>query len=815
MPMLTNYIKIAWRNLLRHRTISLINIAGLSFSIAFCFLLFLFIRNEQSFDSFHRKKDRLFRLEMTDMFKTDKKPPAKHLFSFLTKADDNKNQLVFPLIVAPDMQRTFPEIKSITRLKDDGPGLVKVNNQVFKEPDILYTDDNFFRNFSFPLISGSPASVLSAKNNVVLSQSVARKYFGNKNPVGKTVTLITDSVHLFTVTGIAADAPRNSSLQYDLVLPLTANPDYEENISSRFNESNHMYLVELADGVSAEAFEQKMDHWVKGYFAEYLKDYNDADITHFHLYLRPLADCHYNISQGWGHYTNPGNIYELACLGIVILLIASLNYVLLTVSNAAARSQEVGVRKVMGAGKGSIVLQFWVETQVVVLIAVLAGVFGAWKLLPLFNGIMDSSLQWSDFSWKETGAAMLTLCIILGILAGYYPALLLARMRAVLVMKSQRTFKVNPRFSRILVIAQYTACIILMMAAYVINRQMQYVNNKDLGFDKDQVLMVENPTWDFNWTQKVRGRLSEFAQTEPSVLAYSGMNGGLDGSYNTNGFMLNGERKWLRQLTVDYDYFEMLGLPFVEGRSFSRNMAMDTSAKLSPSIVNETLFRMLGKTAKLGEYNQAIRSTIIGVVKDYHFESLSKQIEPEQHRLVNGYEGYFLFKIRAGKTREAIDRIGNEWKQITGNYPFEYTFLDESIAKMYKSDTQWQQIVRTSCLFAIFISCMGLFGLSAINAANRTKEIGIRKVLGAGVRDIVTLLSGNFLIMVVIALVIATPVSWWLMNNWLEDFAYRIHITWWMFGLVGLGALAIALVTVGIQAIRAAIANPVDSLKAE
>jgi len=813
--MFKNYLKIAWRNLLKHKAISFINIIGLSFSIAFCFALYLYIRNEQSYDSFHQKKDRLFRLEMTNVWNVDKKPPSKNLFSFLTKSADQENQLVFPLIVAQDLQRQFPEVKSVTRFQGEWDQLVKVKDKVFKEPHVFYADDNFFSTFSFPLLLGKPGEVLSSRSNVVLAASVARKYFGDKNPIGQTITMISDTTQLVTVAGVAADAPRNSSIQLGIVMPVKADPGYQENINQRFNQSGHMYVIELADGVSAGAFERKLDPWVKTYFGDYFKGIKNVNKDSFHWYLRPLAESHYNVSQGWGHYTNARNIYQLVCLALIILLIASLNYVLLTVSNAVSRSQEVGVRKVMGAKKKSIVIQFWVETQVVVLIAVLLGFGLTWVFLPVFNKIMDTELVFTDFSWEGTGLAMLALSIVLGVLAGYYPALMLSRMRAVTVMKSFRTFKVNPRFSRILVIAQYTACVVLMMAAYIINRQMQYISNKNLGFDKDQVLMVTNPTWDIGLTQKVRDRFQAFAGSDPDILEVSGMNGGLNGSGNTNGFVLNGEQMWLRQLTVDYGYFQMLGLTFVQGRPFSRDFASDTSSKIRPSIVNETLFNLLGKNAKLGVYNEAIRSTIIGVVKDYHFESLSKKIEPEQHVLAKSYESTFLFKIRAGKTKETIARIEKEWKQITSNYPFDYTFLDESIAQMYKPEMQWQEIIRTSCLFAIFIACLGLFGLSAINAVNRTREIGIRKVLGAGVKDIVTLLSGSFLTMVLVSIVIATPLSWWIMNNWLDDFAYRIHISWWMFGLVGLTAIGIALITVSFQSIRAAVSNPVDSLRAE
>ncbi|HLK26929.1 MAG TPA: FtsX-like permease family protein, partial [Puia sp.] len=326
-------------------------------------------------------------------------------------------------------------------------------------------------------------------------------------------------------------------------------------------------------------------------------------------------------------------------------------------------------------------------------------------------------------------------------------------------------------------------------------------------------LMVSNPTWDFSFTKRTHDRLQDFANTQPYITQFSGMNGGLNGSYNTNGFMLNGEQKWRKELTVDYNYFEMLGLKFVQGRPFSKAFA-DTSKKIRPTIVNETLFKMLGKNAKLGEYCEPINATIIGVVKDYHFETLSKKIEPEEHRLASGYEMYFMFKIKAGQTQQAIAKIEKEWKNIT-DYPFEYTFLDQTIAKMYDADMRWQKTIQASCFFAIFIACMGLFGLSAINAINRTKEVGIRKVLGASVKEIVVTLSSNFLIMVAISIAIATPFAWWLMNKWLEDFAYRIHISWWMFAIVGATALIIAFVAVSFQSIKAAMANPVKSLRSE
>ncbi|MEO7120941.1 MAG: ABC transporter permease [Ginsengibacter sp.] len=820
--MFKNYLKIAWRNLLKNKTFSTINIVGLSLSVAFCLLLFFYIRYEQSYDTFHTKKDHLFRMEMTNLYPDANDTAKKSIFSFLTKNDDVNNQLVFPLDVAAKMQDVLPEVKSITRLQDNEEVLVKANGEVYKEKHVLYADANFFSNFSFHLKDGNAKTVLNSISNAVISESTAKKFFGNENPVGKTISVITDTTLLYTVSGVAADAPDNSSIQYDVVVPVLSEPNYENDIKEGFNHQSHIYVLQLANNVSPKKFTIKLNKWVQQYLAEpYLADdgkyhqNDEADNKNDHWSLRPFADSHYNISQGWGHYTNAKSMYELACLVLVILFIASLNYILLVISNAASRSQEIGMRKVLGANRKTVILQFWTETQLVVVIAIFIGYVLMRLLLPLFNTVIGSNISFDAFSYKDVLPALIILALILGILAGYYPALLLSKMKAVSIVKGSKTYKIKPGFSRLLVIFQYTACVVLMITTFVINRQMQYINSKDLGFDKDQILIVKNPTFDAAFTKPVHDRLMVWAKSQPAVLEFSGMNGGLDGSYNTNGFKLNGEQKWLKQLTIDYNYFKMLNIKFVEGRPFSKSMPSDTSRELRPSIINETLFKMLGKDVKLGVYNEAIRSTIIGVVKDYHVETLSKKIEPVQHVLAGNYESSFMFKIRAGQMRSTISKLEKEWKDISGNYPFEYTFLDESVAAMYKADMSWEKIIQASCFFAIFIACMGLFGLSAINAINRTKEIGIRKVLGASVKDIIATLSSGFVAMIAIAIVIAIPIALWITNKWLEDFAYRINITWWMFAVAGILAVLIALATVSFQAIKAAIANPVKSLRSE
>lgn len=815
--MLRSYFTIAWRNLIKNRTLSLINIIGLSLSIAFCLLLFFYLRYEGSYDRFHVKKNRLFRLEATNVWDTTK--PAKSLFSFLTHNAEANNTLVWPVIVARDIKAQFPEVTGVTRWTDAMGQMVSVNMTKYKTDHLIVSDANFFTTFSFRIKRGDPTA-LNSPNNVVLSQSTAKLFFGDSDPIGRTIAMADDSTKLYTVAAIAMDAPANSSIKFSIVIPLEGTADYAERVKQRFNQSSQMTVIELAEHVDRDAFELRLNKWAKSYFvepfvADFGKYYKAVDFTKYRWYMRPFAEAHYNVSRPWGHYTDAKNIYQLICIVVVILLIASLNYVLLIISNAATRSQEVGVRKVLGAGRRAIVMQFWVETQILIFVSIVVGWILCCCLLPVFNLLMGTGLHVADLSWTDVVGALLGLGIVLGLMAGYYPALVISKMKITTVLKGYSTFRINPGFSNVLVGLQFTACIVLMVAAFVIDRQMRYVDNKDLGFDKEQVLMVENPVYDKEFTARMRGRLQAYAATQPDILLYSAMNGGLTGRYNMNGFQLNGEQKWRAELAVDYDYFKMLGLKFVIGRPFSRAIASDTSRDKRPIVVNESLWQMLGKEAKLGEYCAPLQGRIIGVVKDYHFESLAKKVGPEEHRLAQNFVQFFMFKVRPGRMQETIANIEKEWKSASGNYPFTFRFMDEDITKMYEADRRWERIMQTACFFAIFIACLGLFGLSAINAINRTKEIGIRKVLGAELKDIFWQLSRGFFIIVGVAIVIATPLAWWMMNKWLEDFAYRITIGWWMFALVGASVLVIAMVTVSYQAVKAALVNPVDSLRSE
>jgi len=794
--MFRNYLTVAWRNLLRKRTATIINLFGLSVSVAFCLLLFYHIRWEQSFDTFHANKDRIFRCESSTL-----------------REGSEKNGLVFPIVSGPELQRSFPEVAAVNRLRE-GNGLVKAGDNVYDEKELLYADENFFQVFSFPLLKGNPRTALSSPQDVVLSATVAKKYFGSNDPVGRTIFLTDDSSRLFQVTGVAADAPANSSIQFGLVFPVVG-ADYQARVKNAYNSQNHQLVVELKPGVDRQAFEKKMNGWVKTAFMSYVdtlwfKGEPASVKDSYHWLLRPLAECHYSASGAWGHHTNAKAIYQLLCLVAVILLLASLNYVLVTVSNAAARSQEVGVRKVMGAGRGSIILQSWVETQLVVGLSVAFGVLLSWMGMPLLRLAIGSGVTVASLSWGEVFLAAVVLAVLLAILAGYYPALLISRLKPLSVMKSFGSVRINARFSRMLVVVQFTCCVVLMTAAFVISRQMNFMMNKDLGFDKDEVLIIHIPDFDFSRTKE---ELYAFARSRPDVVAWSAMNGGPTGSHNINGIMINGKQKHYQMMQVDFDYFELLKIKLVEGRTFSRQFG-DTVGTTMPCVVNQEMMKLLGPDARIGVYNKDLRATIIGIVKDYNFESLSQKIEPEQHRL-SWFASDFLFRIRGGNVHATVSAFEAAWKQITHNYPFSYDFLVASLRERYEADLRWQHAMESASFFAILIACMGLFGLSALAMANRTKEIGIRKVLGASVQELVTMLASGFVSMVVLSIVIAVPFTWWLMNKWLEDFAYRIQIQWWMFAVVGLVAVMIAVATVSFQILRAARANPVDAMRSE
>lgn len=835
--MLKTNLKLAFRNIFRNKLYTAINIVGLSVASAFCILVYMYVKSEYSFDRFHHDQAQLFRVEKSETADPvfDKKP-VKSMFSFLMKDEEQRNMIATPTELAVDFKQNLPEIESAIRLGGIDGANVKVGSVTFKEKDnITYADADFFKVFNYPLTRGNASSVLATRNTVAISERLAEKYFGAANPVGKTLIFTDeDKMPPVTISGVFKNFPANSSFQYDLILPEETDPNYAGNLANGLGSSNKLLILKLKHGVDAAKFNAKLNLYAKGLYKPYneklkteIPGYKVADPN---FILRPFAEAHYNQSSGWPHFTDLKNIYQLVCLTIVILLIACLNYILLTLTSAVARSQDVGIRKTIGAGKMQIVFKYYVETQVLAFIAVVAGLLLAVVCIPFFNSLTGAVLSLSAFSFGSISLMLLALALILGLLAGIYPAMAMSGLKPLSIMKSFSAYKINPFLSKSLVVMQFTICIILVISALAINKQMHFVNSANLGFDKELVLRAENP---YGWeeSQKSRSfkeRLTHYAETNPELAGMTGTSF-LFGSHSANNFIINGERTMVQFLNVDYNYFSFNKIKIIAGRDFSRDIATDSSKTIIPDlekshkgslarhtvIVNETLYNMLGKP-ELGVINRTMGGMIIGVCKDYHTDDLTKKIEPAYHTVNYGRLFSYYIRIRPGQPLpKVLDDIRSTWNQFTGSLPFTYAFEDEDVATSYNAYQRWMTTITTSCILAILIACLGLFGLSGLNTLNRTKEIGIRKVLGASVSNLFLLLNRGTLFIAAGSFVVAAPIAFYLVHQWLDNFAYRIKPDWGLFVTAGIIAMVTAIIAVSYHTVKAAIGNPVKSLRSE
>ncbi|ASU34850.1 ABC transporter permease [Mucilaginibacter xinganensis] len=834
--MLKTNLKLAVRNIFRNKLYSVINVVGLSVASAFCILVYLYVKNEQSFDRFHQDQAQLFRVEET-AFNTgmlDEKP-KKNFFSFMMKDAEEKNMIVTPPVLAIDLKRTFPDIEAAIRLMPVYEELVRTGNQYFSEKgNIVYADDSFFKVFNFPLLIGDPATALSTQNTIVISERLAEKYFGKQNPVGKVISFPNENKVLFTIGAVAKNFPANSSLQFDMVIPMKSDPDYNERIANGLNTYSEPLVLKLRAGTNVNKFRQKLDAFAMTYFKEQVKEAQKRDsknkVPDTHLFLRSFADAHYNQSGPWGHYTDLKNIYQLVCLTAIILFIACLNYILLTLTSTVSRSQDVGVRKTIGAARIQIVLQYYVETQLLAFVSVIVGLLIATVCLPFFSQLTGTALQLSYFSSGEILSLLFILAIVLGLVAGVYPAFAMSGLKPLNVLRSFSAFKLNPVLSKGLVVVQFSICVILIISSLVMNRQIRYINTTSMGFDKDQVVILQSP---FQWSDKqktiaLKNQLYHFTTIDPSMQGMTSTSFSFSGG-DSNGFLINGQKTMLRALNVDYNYFSFNKIPIVKGRSFEKEISSDSirmsipdlqknqkaSLALRNVIVNQTLYNMLGRP-QLDVINQDMGGVIVGVCQDYHMDDLTQKIAPAYHFINANNTRVFWLKIRAGQNiPKAMNKIKNTWNQLTGNLPFSYTFMDDEVAKSYEAYLRWMTTITTSCVLAIIIACLGLFGLSGLTTLNRTKEIGIRKVLGASVGNLFLLLNRGTLILATLSFIVAAPIAFYLVHQWLDNFAYRINPDWALFTTAGIIAMLTAVAAVSYHTLKAAKGNPVDSLRSE
>ena len=805
--MLKNYLKIAIRNFLRHKTYSAINLLGLSIAVTCCLLIGLFVQQEWSYDSFHVKANRIYRPWIKEIY---------HNEPFISTTT--------PYPLGPAIAATYPEVVQMTRVVTLNVNVLK-GSEAFDER-IHLVEPGFFQMFSFPLVQHSIPDPLRNVNSVILTEAIAEKYFGQENPIGKSLRMQLDStLETFTVTAVARNVPVNSSIQFDIILPF----DHIKRLRSPKN-LNHWQQVEgetyvlLREGAPASQLEKKFPAMVKAAFGEKYK----PDL--YNVYLQPIRDIHLNIDlpEGLEPISNPAYSYILATIAVFILVIACINFMTLSIGQSAGRAREVGVRKVMGAVRGQLIQQFWGEALLLTVLAVVTGLLLAKLALPAFNQIADKALTLRLDA--GTLGILALLVIVVGLAAGSYPALVLSNFKPIEVLKGKLTITGDQSlFRRSLVIVQFSLSVFLIVGTLVMNRQMHYLHSKSLGYSTNRIVVI--PT-----TQKGEAaeaqvtRFRNAIRNNPEVagLAASAFPFG-SGPWANAGF--TDDKKVyheFEQNAVDASFIPTYNIKLKAGRNFE---AGNTADKFQSIIVNEALVKQYGWKNPLQEQlpGNFPAHRIIGVTEDFHFESLHSQVKPlvlvmQPDSLYEGIESLnysssprpdITVRLHAGNLTEQIALLEQTWKSIAPNEPFSYTFLDQNLENQYRREQRLGNMINIASGLSIFISCLGLFGLTTLAVARRTKEIGVRKVLGASVTDIVTLLSKDFLLLVLVANVLAWPLAWYSVHQWLQDFAYQVPVAWWMFGLAGLATLFISLLTISFHAVRAALANPVHALRSE
>ncbi|MGH7493153.1 MAG: ABC transporter permease [bacterium] len=809
--MFKNYLKIALRNLLRQKLYSFINVCGLALGVSCCLLILLFIEHEWSFDKFHTKAGRLFRALEVEQ-----------------KVNGGKQKIAYqPLPLGPALEQEIPEIEHAVRVFTGG-GMVSYIDKHFAE-NFSFADPAFFKIFDFPLLHGDPGQALAHPNAVVITRRMAEKYFGADNPLGKT--LITKNwrgqVDVI-VSGVAENPPGNSSIQFDFVMHITQYPNYERNLTRWTNFNGPTYVL-LKESAEANALPAKLATLVTKHWGEVRKHDQErgelvAGEDAMRLELQPVTNIHLDTSVGASRELISNPVYSMILAGIamLVLAIACINFITLAIGRSTVRAKEVGVRKVLGAFRRQLMQQFWGEALLISTLAFVLGLVLAELLLPLFNQFAQKDLDLNRLSQGWALKAMLGLLPVLGLLAGSYPAVFLSRFQPVTVLKGGVKLQRRSILIRVLVVFQFGLAIFLIVCTIFMVRQQHFIAAQNLGYDPEHVIAIDTFGGAGEEGEKRMLRLREALAEHPQqVLGVTGANCSFNKGWDVNRFDHEGADRLAYFYRVDYDYLNVLGIALRAGRNFSRDITGDIKEAV---IVNETLVQEFGwqepvigrRLSGWNEKNVPGGPVVIGVAKDYHFLSLHEPIKPVILMLDPEWPiGYVLARVGAKNVQATLEIIEEKWLEIAPNTPFDYAFVNEDLQQQYATDLRWQKIITSGAMFAVVLACLGLFGLATLAAGSRTKEIGIRKVLGASITSLARLLSTEFAVLVLIANTVAWPAAYFAMKHWLENFAYRIDMGWWVFALGGGLALFIALLTVSTQAVKAALANPVEALRYE
>jgi putative ABC transport system permease protein len=800
--MFSNYFKIALRNLKKHKGYSFINIAGLAVGIACCIFILLYVQFELSYDSYHKDKDRIFRIAY------ENSSPKRGIQYFSLTAGGLASIITY----------NYPDVESTVRLRGTN-SLVKFGEKIFYEKDFIYADHTIFNVFSIPLISGDPSTALERPNTVVITENITHKYFGNTDPVGNLLSI---DGRDFIITGIAENPPQNTILKYSMLGAMKTIED--EDVMTKWNLLSCFTFVKLKDNVKPGDFEKKICTISNMYETEAAKK-SGVVTTHF---LQPLTSIHLH-SQTLGD-AQPGNpiyLYIFSIVCVFILIIACINFINLTTARAIKRAKEIGIRKVIGAKRSQLAFQFLGDSCLISLLSFLLALVIVGSSLQYFSTLVGIEFSFSYLLKPVMIFTFAGLILFTGMAAGCYPALFLSSLKPVKILKGVHTpGSGKSSMRRTLVVFQFAISIILIVVSVSIYKQIHFIKNKSLGFDKEQKLIFRVRGMDFlskNFETIKNEFLTHFSISEATAFYYPPGFQSADWGWGTT--IERGENPLTLQiLPVDYDFINAYDIKMAAGRNFQREIATDAANAI---LINKIALKALGynnpeeavnkKIRRIGRGHTEIANEleIVGVTDDFHYFNLKSEILPAMMLLHYRYFSVISLTLNTENLAEAFSFVEKKWKELFPGKPFEYYYLDERIEMQYRTEEQTGEIFSTFTLIGIFLACLGLYGLAAFTAEQRTKEIGIRKVLGASVPGVVSLLSREFAKWVLIANIIAWPVGYFFMNKWLENFAYRIDMGIGIFILSGLSALVISLLTVGFQTLKTATANPVDSLRYE
>jgi len=806
--MIRNYIKTAFRSLQKNKGFTAINVLGLALGLATCLLIVFYVADELSYDRYNENAGRIYRVNEQ------------------LKLGDNKVEYAVCMPpLAKTLKNDFPDVENTVRLKSIGGMHVKKGNENIVEYNTLFADPSIFDVFTLPMLYGNKATALTEPNTVVITESTAKKYFNKVDVVGEN--LITDGNHAYKITAVIKDIPQQSHFHADFLVSMASFADSRSNEWLRSDYNTYVLMRKGADYKRLEAqFPQFLRKYSGGQMQDELKmSYASFEKSgsYFRMNMIPLTDIHLHSNQTGELGTNGTEqyVYIFSAIAIFILLIACVNFMNLSTARSANRAREVGVRKVLGSARKYLIAQFLSESMIVTLIAVMIAVVIVALFLPAFNQFADKNITITGQTLIWLIPMLLLAVLVIGFLAGLYPAFFLSAFQPIDVLKGKIStgFK-GGRLRSFLVVFQFSISIFLIISTLVIYNQLHYIQSRDLGYNRNQVLVIHNAFELGNHAQAFKQEVKQLPGVQNATLT-----GFLPTSLNRSTAIFYKEavadpKKSIFPQTwnVDEDYIKTLGMKMAAGRNFSNQVLSDSSAV----VINETAAKFLGFTDAVnkviykssGGPTPTFKAyTIIGVVKDFNFSSLRENIDPVIMQL-NQDTGNLSIRVNTADISGLLTLVEDKWKDMSQAH-FEYSFMDQDFDKLYRSEQRTGTIFMVFTGLAIAIACLGLFGLAAYAAEQRTKEIGIRKVLGASIPNIAGMLSKDFIKLVFIAIVISSPIAWYLMQKWLQDFAYRVNFHWWIIALAGVAAILIALITISFQSIKAAIANPVESLRSE